>query len=178
MQEQLNSTRRLYVVGILLALFVYSLNVHGVTSSGLSANQFSVNHLTAGLLSASNPTTGYLSANPLSADAQFADTPFADVPFANAVSGSPDKLSSNSMYAEGDHTPVSRDKTDANVFGHVLDISTKEHLPYVTIQLKGTTVGTTTDATGHYFIKNLPGRRFAILVKYVGYKTVEQEVPS
>jgi len=67
-------------------------------------------------------------------------------------------------------------KTDANVFGHVLDASTKEHLPYVTIQLKGTTVGTTTDATGHYFINNLPVGRFTILAKFVGYKTVEQEV--
>ncbi|HHU96373.1 MAG TPA: TonB-dependent receptor [Petrimonas sp.] len=136
MQEQFYSTRRLYVVGILFALFVNSPNVNG------------------------------LLANPLP----------ADTPFANAVSGSPDKLSSNSAYAEGDHTPVSRDKTDANVFGHVLDASTKEHLPYVTIQLKGTTVGTTTDATGHYFINNLPVGRFTILAKFVGYKTVEQEV--
>lgn len=41
--------------------------------------------------------------------------------------------------------------TDANLFGHVVDTKTGEHLPYVTIQLKGTTIGTTTDHTGHYF---------------------------
>lgn len=32
--------------------------------------------------------------------------------------------------------------TDANLFGHVVDTKTGEHLPYVTIQLKGTTIGT------------------------------------
>ena len=47
-------------------------------------------------------------------------------------------------------------KSDANIIGHVLDKKTKEHLPYITIALKGTTIGTVTDATGHYFLKNLP----------------------
>jgi outer membrane receptor for ferrienterochelin and colicins len=166
MQEQLYLKRLLYVVGILFALFMNSLNVNGLPVNQIPANSLFANHLLTSSL-----TTDHLSANPLSTDA-----PFADAPFANAVSGSPDKLSSNSAYAEGDHTPVSRDKTDANVFGHVLDASTKEHLPYVTIQLKGTTVGTTTDATGHYYINNLPVGRFTILAKFVGYKTVEQEV--
>ena len=45
-------------------------------------------------------------------------------------------------------------KSDANIIGHVLDKKTKEHLPYITIALKGTTIGTVTDATGHYFLKN------------------------
>ena len=47
-------------------------------------------------------------------------------------------------------------KSDANIIGHILDKNTKEHLPYITITLKGTTIGTVTDATGHYFLKNLP----------------------
>ena len=33
-------------------------------------------------------------------------------------------------------------KSDANIIGHVLDKKTKEHLPYITIALKGTTIGT------------------------------------
>ena len=37
--------------------------------------------------------------------------------------------------------------SDANVFGHVLDKETGEHLPFITVILKGTTIGTTT-----YFI--------------------------
>ena len=47
-------------------------------------------------------------------------------------------------------------KSDANIIGHVLDKNSGEHLPYITIALKGTTIGTVTDATGHYFLKNLP----------------------
>ena len=47
-------------------------------------------------------------------------------------------------------------KSDANIVGHILDKNTKEHLPYITVALKGTTIGTVTDATGHYFLKNLP----------------------
>ena len=39
--------------------------------------------------------------------------------------------------------------TDANIYGHVLDSKTGEHLPFVTIKLKGTTIGITTDHTGH-----------------------------
>ena len=46
-------------------------------------------------------------------------------------------------------------KSDANIVGHILDKNTKEHLPYITIALKGTTIGTVTDVTGHYFLKNL-----------------------
>ena len=33
-------------------------------------------------------------------------------------------------------------KSDANIVGHILDKNTKEHLPYITIALKGTTIGT------------------------------------
>lgn len=66
--------------------------------------------------------------------------------------------------------------TDANLFGHVVDTKTGEHLPYVTIQLKGTTIGTTTDHTGHYFLKNLPEGTFTIVAKFLGYKTEERTV--
>ena len=54
-------------------------------------------------------------------------------------------------------------KSDANIIGHVLDKKTSEHLPYITIALKGTTIGTVTDATGHYFLKNLPEGNFRSL---------------
>lgn len=66
--------------------------------------------------------------------------------------------------------------TDANIIGHVTDRDTKEHLPYVTILLKGTTIGTTTDATGHYFLKNLPEGTFTLEIRSVGYRTVTKTV--
>ena len=65
---------------------------------------------------------------------------------------------------------------DITIMGHVIDKKTREHLPYVTIFLKGTTLGTTTDATGHYFLKNLPEGTFTLQMKFIGYKTIEQEV--
>lgn len=67
-------------------------------------------------------------------------------------------------------------KSDANIIGHVLDKATKEHLPYITLALKGTTIGTVTDATGHYFLKNLPEGNFVLEVSAVGYKTVKRNV--
>jgi outer membrane receptor for ferrienterochelin and colicins len=67
-------------------------------------------------------------------------------------------------------------KTDANINGHVVDAKTNEHLPFVTILLKGTTIGITTDATGHYFLKNIPVGEFIIAASCTGYKTGEQKV--
>lgn len=46
-------------------------------------------------------------------------------------------------------------ETDANIFGHVIDKQTHEHLPYVNLVIKGTTKGASTDESGHYFITNL-----------------------
>ena len=33
-------------------------------------------------------------------------------------------------------------KTDANIFGHVVDKQSGEHLPYINIMVKGTSIGT------------------------------------
>lgn len=66
--------------------------------------------------------------------------------------------------------------TDANVYGHVKDAKTGEHLPYVVIHIKGTTIGTTTDKTGLFFLKNLPEGSFVIEAKYMGYTTQSQSI--
>lgn len=75
-----------------------------------------------------------------------------------------------------DQLPEGFRRTDANLFGHVIDKKTGEHLPYITVALKGTTIGTATDNTGHYFLKNLPEGRFTLVVKAVGYKPLEHAV--
>lgn len=67
-------------------------------------------------------------------------------------------------------------KSDANIIGHILDKNTKEHLAYVTVALKGTTIGAVTDLTGHYFLKNLPEGNFVLEVSAVGYKTTRRNV--
>lgn len=61
--------------------------------------------------------------------------------------------------------------TDANVFGHVKDAQTGEHVPFVVIKVKGTTIVTTTDNTGHFFLKNLPEGTFGIDARYLGYSS-------
>lgn len=66
--------------------------------------------------------------------------------------------------------------TDANVYGHVKDAKTDEHLPFVIVQVKGTTIGTTTDNTGHFFLKNLPEGSLVIEVKYMGYTTQSKSI--
>lgn len=67
-------------------------------------------------------------------------------------------------------------QTDAHILGHVLDKKTQEHLPYVTVKLQDTTVGITTDDTGHYFLRNLPVGDFIMEVSMVGFSTTTKDV--
>lgn len=68
--------------------------------------------------------------------------------------------------------------TDANIYGHVVDAKSGEHVPYAIIHVKGTTIATTTDMTGHFFLKNLPEGTFTIEVKYMGYTTMSKMVTT
>jgi len=63
----------------------------------------------------------------------------------------------------------SKQKTDANVFGDVQ--SSGEHIPFVSIYLEGTTIGTTTDNSGHYTLINLPTGNHTLVASAIGYKT-------
>ena len=66
--------------------------------------------------------------------------------------------------------------TDAHIHGHVIDSNTGEHLPYMVVVIKGTTIGVTTESTGHYMIRNAPEGTFTIEVSAVGYKTQSHEI--
>lgn len=66
--------------------------------------------------------------------------------------------------------------TDAHIYGHVIDSKTGEHLPYIVVVLKGTTIGVTTENTGHYMIRHVPEGNFVLEVSAVGYKTQTHEV--
>jgi len=66
--------------------------------------------------------------------------------------------------------------TDAHIHGHVIDSNTGEHLPYMVVVIKGTTIGVTTESTGHYMIRNVPEGTFTIEVSAVGYKTRSHEI--
>lgn len=79
-----------------------------------------------------------------------------------------------SLYAEGERKYTV--PTDANVVGHVIDAKTGEHLPGMTIAIKGSTFSTFTDATGHYFLKNLKAGKVVLVMRGMGYVSQEREV--
>lgn len=66
--------------------------------------------------------------------------------------------------------------TDANIFGHVTNSKTGEHIPFINIVLKNTAIGTATDATGHYALKNLPEGVFTVVAEGIGYKPMEKKI--
>ena len=71
-------------------------------------------------------------------------------------------------------TAISQVKTDAMLFGDVK--SSGKHIPYINIIVKGTNMGTLTDATGHYKLANLPIGKVTVIAQALGYKTREKEV--
>ena len=65
-------------------------------------------------------------------------------------------------------------KTDSTIFGDVQ--SNGEHIPFVGIYLEGTSIGTNTDATGHYILTNLPVGEHTLIAKTLGYKTTRKSI--
>ena len=74
-----------------------------------------------------------------------------------------------SLYSQRTHT-------DANIVGHV--VSGNEHLPFVNITIKGTTIGTLTDRTGHFHLVNVPLGQITVVASFIGYKPSEITVLS
>ncbi|HMM11122.1 MAG TPA: TonB-dependent receptor [Bacteroidales bacterium] len=64
-------------------------------------------------------------------------------------------------------------RTDANIFGHVVDAKTGEHLPFINMIIKGTRMGTMTDASGHYILANLPPGEHILIVSALGYRQAQ-----
>lgn len=68
------------------------------------------------------------------------------------------------------------EKTDAMLFGHVTSVRTGEHLPFVTLTVRGTNLSTTTDASGHFKMAHLPLGKQTLVVTGIGYRTAVVEV--
>ena len=82
----------------------------------------------------------------------------------------------NHVHHKNGHSHPAADKCEATIHGHVTDSHTKEHIPYITITIDGTTIGTTTDATGHYTLYHVPVGKFVVSVSAIGYATQNKEV--
>ena len=82
----------------------------------------------------------------------------------------------NKIYHENGHSHSVADKCEATIHGHVTDSRTKEHIAYITVTIDGTTVGTTTDATGHYTLYHAPVGKLKVTVSSIGYATKTKEI--
>ncbi|MEP1095860.1 MAG: TonB-dependent receptor [Cyclobacteriaceae bacterium] len=64
------------------------------------------------------------------------------------------------------------DPCTRTVDGRILDLDTKEPLPFATITVNGTTNGTIADADGHFLIENICGDEIDLEIRFLGYKTL------
>lgn len=67
------------------------------------------------------------------------------------------------------------DLSDSNIIGHIVDKESGEHLSFYPVRLLDTTMGTNTDATGHYSFKNLSPGNYIVEASCMGYVT-EQKI--
>ena len=77
-------------------------------------------------------------------------------------------LSGFNLQAQGNEKPLKQKMT--KVKGKVIDAETKEPLPFANIAFVGTTVGTTSDFDGNYFIES-QWASDKIMISYLGYKS-------
>ncbi|MCF8276979.1 MAG: TonB-dependent receptor [Flavobacteriales bacterium] len=62
------------------------------------------------------------------------------------------------------------EKTNMNVSGIVKDKNTGESLPFATVIIRGTTIGTTTNQDGYFTIFKVPTDTSALIANYMGYE--------
>ena len=56
------------------------------------------------------------------------------------------------------------------ISGNIIDFSTKKGLPNVNIYLSKTTIGTTSDFNGVYYINKVPAGEYILVVSMIGYE--------
>ena len=69
----------------------------------------------------------------------------------------------------GASSVFAQSNTDSSIQGHVTDSKTGEHLPYITVMLKGTQIATQTSSSGHYSLRNVPTGHYELVATAIGY---------
>ena len=69
---------------------------------------------------------------------------------------------------------IKNEETDAIIFGDVK--CNCNQIPFTTIIIKGTTISTTTDATGSYILTNLPEGEHTLIAQAFGFKLQEKTI--
>ncbi len=80
------------------------------------------------------------------------------------------------IHHDNGHSHSASEQCEATIHGHITDSRTKEHIPYITVTIDGTTVGTTTDATGHYTLYHAPVGKLKVTASAIGYTSKTKEV--
>ncbi len=62
---------------------------------------------------------------------------------------------------------------DEKIEGKVFDLSNKEALAFVNIQIEGEGLGVTTNEEGYFSFENLCKKEYDLLFSYIGYKTIK-----
>ncbi|TYZ08636.1 SusC/RagA family TonB-linked outer membrane protein [Hymenobacter lutimineralis] len=65
---------------------------------------------------------------------------------------------------------------DRSISGRVTDVANGQGLPGVTVLVKGTTVGASTNSDGSYTISGVPATASALTFSFIGYRTVERPI--
>lgn len=66
--------------------------------------------------------------------------------------------------------------TGINIVGHVIDLKSGKHIPYATVSIVGTTLGTAGDGTGHFILKNVESGEYIIEAEVMGYSPVQKKI--
>ncbi|MDO7875154.1 von Willebrand factor type A domain-containing protein [Hymenobacter sp. ASUV-10] len=74
--------------------------------------------------------------------------------------------------------PAAAARQTITITGRIIDQSTNEGLPGAAVLVKGTTIGTATNADGQYSLAGVPATGAVLQIKYLGYVTQELPVGS
>ncbi|MFR9523435.1 MAG: TonB-dependent receptor [Rikenellaceae bacterium] len=66
--------------------------------------------------------------------------------------------------------------TGINITGHVVDQKKGNHIPYATIAIVGTSMGTAADGTGHFNLKDVENGEYIIEASMMGYSPVQKKI--
>jgi len=72
--------------------------------------------------------------------------------------------------------PAGATAQERSVHGLIRDAASGERLPYATLMVKGSTIGTKSNMEGYFILRNIPDTAFWLQARFVGYVMVEVPV--
>lgn len=66
--------------------------------------------------------------------------------------------------------------TGIDITGHIVDAQSGKHIPYATVAIVGTAMGTAADGTGHFNLKDVEKGEYVIEASVMGYSPVQKSI--